>query len=339
MTTDFYLGCIGQGMVNPRAPRVFNLYDIIGVFLPGATLLFGILVLFPDPPVPSAIWEYLFYLIVAFSLGHIAQAYSSSAMGELKVFENTMDETRNVLVDDDEDDNDTGEGDEGSGDGEGNNKEESPDDQDDEDTGGEDDDSGLRERFSNSYWGHRILLFILYPLIGPVVWLWWSPNDDEVEELLHANLVWKNLRQTYDLDVGIDRYEDLQQMISSRVDDPRSPVRSYRFQAIRNFHRGMWVSAWFVWLFIVAYEIGAFIPLNGWPYRGLFCFGSVEICSPFIIESYPTVVIFSLLLAVLFVSWRLTVYYERVFIRYLITDYFVAIQNQDTGEVGSGNGG
>ena len=63
-------------MVNPRAPRVFNLYDIIGVFLPGATLLFGILVLFPDPPVPSAIWEYLFYLIVAFSLGHIAQAYS-----------------------------------------------------------------------------------------------------------------------------------------------------------------------------------------------------------------------------------------------------------------------
>lgn len=157
-----------------------------------------------------------------------------------------------------------------------------------------------------------------------------------MEELLHANRVWKNLQQTYAFDIGTDRYEELQQMISSQVDDPRSPVRSYRFQAIRNFHRGMWVTTWFIWLFIIVYEVGAAIsPLGGWPYRDLFCFGGVETCSPFLIEAHSSLVISVVLLLVLAVFWRLTVYYERVFIRYLITDYFVVLQNRDADD---GNG-
>jgi hypothetical protein len=315
-------------MVNPRAPRVFNLYDIIGVFFPGATLLFGVLLIFPTPPAPSAIWEYLFYLIVAFSLGHVTQAYASMAMGELKVFENTMDETRNVLEDDGDDD-------------EGDADEDDPDATDDQDgdddaPDNDDEDLGLGERISSYRSGHLFLLYCLYPLIGPFIWWKWSPNDDGVEELLHANRVWKNLQQTYAFDIGTDRYEELQQMISSQVDDPRSPVRSYRFQAIRNFHRGMWVATWFIWLFVIVYEVGAAIsPLGGWPYRNLFCFGGVEICSPFLIEAHSSLVISVVLLLVLAVFWRLTVYYERVFIRYLITDYFVVLQNRDADD---GNG-
>jgi hypothetical protein len=315
-------------MVNPRAPRVFNLYDIIGVFFPGATLLFGVLLIFPTPPAPSAIWEYLFYLIVAFSLGHVTQAYASMAMGELKVFENTMDETRNVLEDDGDDDE--GEGDEDDPD--------ATDDQDGDDNApdNDDEDLGLGERISSYRSGHLFLLYCLYPLIGPFIWWKWSPNDDGVEELLHANRVWKNLQQTYAFDIGTDRYEELQQMISSQVDDPRSPVRSYRFQAIRNFHRGMWVATWFIWLFVIVYEVGAAIsPLGGWPYQNLFCFGGVETCSPFLIEAHSSLVISVVLLLVLAVFWRLTVYYERVFIRYLITDYFVILQNRD---VDGGNG-
>lgn len=250
------------------------------------------------------------------------------AMGELKVFENTMDETRNVLEDDGEDDE--GEADE--------------DDQDaTDDQGGDDDapdeeerDPGLGERVSSCRSGQLFLLYCLYPLIGPFIWWKWSPNDDGVEELLHANRVWKNLQQTYAFDIGTDRYEELQQMISSQVDDPRSPVRSYRFQAIRNFHRGMWVATWFIWLFVIVYEVGAAIsPLDGWPYRDLFCFGGVETCSPFLIETHSSLVISVVLLLVLAVFWRLTVYYERVFIRYLITDYFVVLQNRDADD---GNG-
>jgi len=158
-----------------------------------------------------------------------------------------------------------------------------------------------------------------------------------VEELLHANRVWKNLQQTYAFDIGTDRYEELQQMISSQVDDPRSPVRSYRFQAIRNFHRGMWISTWFIWMSVIFYEIGSHVsPFGGWPYLDLFCFSDVETCLPFLIKSIPSSVSFVVLFAILIIFWGLTVYYERVFIRYLITDYFVVLQNQD---IDDSNGG
>lgn len=325
MRNDFYLPAIDSSMVSPRVPRVFNLYDIIGVFFPGASLLLGVLILFPNPPAPSAVWEYLFYLIMAFSLGHVTQAYASLAMGELKVFENTMDETRSILENNGEDDIDR--------DGE-----DEVDDPDATDNQGRDDAPGEGDknpvtdgRFSSRPW-HLFTLYFLYPLLGPFIWWRWSPDDDGVEELLHANRVWKNLQQTYAFDIGTNRYEELQQMISSQVDDPRSPVRSYRFQAVRNFHRGMWVSTWFIWMFVIVYELGSLIsPLGGWLYRGLFCFGNADTCSPLLIETYPSLVILAVLLVVLVIFWRLTVYYERIFVRYLITDYFVVLQNQDAG--------
>lgn len=332
VTNDFYPPHVDPGMINSRTPRVFNLYDIIGVFFPGATLLFGVLTLFPNPPTPSAVWEYLFYLIVAFSLGHVTQVYASLAMGELKVFENTMDETRSILEDggqESEDDDEDGTDEDY--------EEPASDEQSGNDAAGDESgNSGHRERISSYRPGHLIWLYFLYPLIAPFIWWRWSPDDDGAEELLHANRVWKNLQQTYAFDIGTDRYEELQQMISSQVDDPKSPVRSYRFQAIRNFHRGMWVSTWFIWMFVIVYEIGSAIsPLGQWPYRGLFCFGDVETCSPFLIEAYPSLVILAVLLAVLVIFWILTVYYERAFIRYLITDYFVVLQNQEA----DGNGG
>jgi hypothetical protein len=267
-------------------------------------------------------------LIVAFSLGHVIQAYSSLAMGELKVFENTMDETRNPLEGDGEENEDQ----------EGENPEDNGEDSLDEEENDveEENNPGLSERFSTNRSGHLLLLYVFYPVIGPFIWKLWSPNDDGVEELLHANRVWKNLQQTYAFDIGTDRYEELQQMISSQIDDPRSPVRSYRFQAIRNFHRGMWVSTWFIWMSVIFYEIGSRVsPFGGWPYRDLFCFSGVETCSPFLIEAIPSSVIFVILFAVLIIFWGLTVYYERVFIRYLITDYFVVLQNRDTDD---GNG-
>lgn len=311
-------------MVNPRTARVFNLYDIIGVFFPGATLLIGILILFPNPPTPSSVWEYTVYLIVAFSLGHVTQICASLAMGELKVFEYTMDETRSIL--EEGGDNNGIKTNETDVDSNSNNTDQSS-----RDSNENTENSVCKCNFKNKII-NKFLLYILYPILGPFIFWYWSPDDDETKELLHANRVWKNLQQKYAFDIGTNRYEELQQMISSQIDDPKSPSRSYRFQAIRNFHRGMWISMWLIWIFVAAYKILWF---DGLFYPPLFCFSDVGVCSPFLINEYPNLLIFVILLIALVAFWWLTVYFERIFIRYLITDYFVVIQNKDVDDENS----
>ena len=288
-------------MVRSAPPRVFNLYDIVGVLVPGITLLTGLLLLFPEPPAPSELWEYLLYGIVAFSLGYIVQFWASRAVGESKTFKNTLDEVRRPLV--------------------------VPSDSTTTRDADPQPDGQHTERTGNSWSRVRAGVgHLLYAFAGPVLWWFWSPTDRSVG-YLHTNRVWRHIRDTYNLDPGTDEYEELQQMIQSEVDDVRSPSRAYRFQAIRNFHRGMWVSLWAISVLLLGYcinerfigiEVGLihatgggapYVLLQDWWFLGVL----LLLCS------IPT-------------FWWLHVEYRRDFIRYLIIDYFVKLREKGEGE-------
>lgn len=224
-------------MVSTRTPRVFNLYDVLGVFFPGTTLVIGLLITIPNLPTPNSVVPYLGFIIIAFSFGHILQSYASLCVGDLKIFDETI---RNVQspVDSADDSDSDGEGTEET--------EEEIDEDDTNETESETD----TEQVEGSEQSNPLWLYLIYPLIGPVIWMLSSPNGGEIEELRNPNTVWKHLSDNYDFDPGSTRYEEMLQVISSRIDDPGSPTRSYRFQAIRNFQRGMWLMAWILFMIL-----------------------------------------------------------------------------------------
>lgn len=296
-------------MVSTKTPRVFNLYEIIGVFFPGTALLVGLFIIIPGLPTPNSIIPYLGFIIVSFSFGHILQSYASLSVGNLKVFDETI---RNVQSPIDSPDSSDDEGtDEGDTEGK---TDENDNDEAEPDTDTEEVDGSER---SNPFW-----LYLLYPLVGPIFWPLSSPNGGAIEELRNPNTVWKHLSENYEFDLGSTRYEEMLQLISSRIDDPRSPTRSYRFQAIRNFQRGMWLTAWILFVILFGTSLYCGIPSA--------CNGGEHLLAQSYLLSNLSVWL-SLVLGgiTVLVFWLLTVQYERLFVRFLINDYVVLINQND----------
>jgi len=290
-------------MVSARTPRVFNLYDVLGVFFPGTALLVGLLIILPGTPAPESVIWYLAFIIIAFSFGHLLQSIASLCTGDLKIFDETIRNVQSPIDsvdlsdDDDEDiDEDDGESDE------------------DVDKGdGESDEDADESKKSNRIW-----LYLLYSLIGPIVWPFRTPNGGGITEIRNPNRVWKHLSRNYDFDPGSTRYEEMLQVISSRIDDPGSPARSYRFQAIRNFHRGMWVTTWVLFVILIVTSIHYCI------------FAEEHLLAQSTLLSHVSPLLATLLGSIsVVVFWLLTVQYERLFIRFLITDYVVLITQND----------
>lgn len=301
-------------MPTARYLRGFTVFDVLGVFVPGVVTLTGLLLLRADPPAPSAAWEYLLFAIAAFSIGHLVQAYASKATGDRKTFENTLDDARRP-TDDSERSSTTGDeegastGDDGQADGD------SGEDGDAVDASDGDDEPGVVVRGATH----------LYPVLGPLVWPWWSPQDEPVGSPTLASYVLRDLRKTYSIRRGSSAYDEMLHMISSELDDVESPSRAYRFQAIRNFHRGMWISVWVVSLAIAL----------GWAFdasTGCVLFDA-RVCDPYLFGQQPllwqTVV---LLPGSMLAFWWLSVKYQREFVEYLIADYFVRLDTPADGE-------
>ena len=316
-------------MVRSAPPRIFNLYDVVGVLVPGITLLTGFLLLFAEPPAPSELWEYLLYGIVAFSLGYVVQFWASRAVGEPKTFENTIDDVRNPrdLSGDESVSRDADSETEESAERTDGDATEAGEEGDTENADDADDSGSERTPLSNrlNFPGRvkALLCYLGYAFVGPVLWWYWSPTDPSVGSRLHANQVWKDLWATYNIDRGTDDYEELQQMIQSEVDDVRSPSRAYRFQAIRNFHRGMWISLWIVSTCLLGYV------LNEW-------FVGIQISVihaaqpdvPYLLQQEWRFLAVLLLGLSLPVFWHLHVEFRREFVRYLIIDYFVKLKER-----------
>jgi hypothetical protein len=289
---------------------VFNLYDVLGVVIPGITLLGGLLLFLPEPPAPTTAWEYVLYGIVAFSFGHAVQVYASKAVGDPKTFERTMDAARDF--DEDQNSGDSGEDEKSSNGGE-------------EENGTDGRVECLCRRLNRVDGMWWFPTHVVYSLFGPLLWWCWSPDDD-ASDRLHTNRVWRTLRDTYKLDPGTDDYEGMKQMISSEIDDTDSPSRAYRFQAIRNFQRGMWVAVWIVFSLLVVYGVAELFswcllePDSGFP---------LLFRRPYVLAGFSTPLVLGVCGATLWGFWRLNVFFQREFVRYLVIDYFVLIRNRE----------
>lgn len=297
-------------MVTARTPRVFNLYDILGVFFPGTTIIIGFMIIVPGLPTLNSVVSYLGFIILAFSFGHILQAYASLSVGNLKIFDETI---RNVQSPMDStggrDDEETKE----------NNTEKETDKDDIDETGDETD----SEEIESSEQSCPIWLYIVYPFVGPIIWKHSSPNGGEISEIRDPNIVWKHLSANYDFDPGSTRYEQMLQVISSRIDDPQSPTRSYRFQAIRNFQRGMWLTVW------VLFVILALTSLFNWICQIKNGGGDHLLANSYLLSHLPVWLAVTLGGIAVLVFWLLTIKYERLFVRFLITDYVVLINQNE----------
>lgn len=292
-------------MVSARAPRVFNLYDVLGVFFPGTALLVGLFVIIPGLPSLGSVISYLAFIVIAFSLGHILQSYASLSVDNLKIFDETIRNVQSPIDSLDTSDDD-----------------EADDDDDEEETDEAETDTDTVDEVGSEQ-SNRFWLYFLHAFIGPVIGSISSPNGGEIKELRNPNRAWRHLHENYEFDLGSTRYEEMLQIISSRIDDPGSPTRSYRFQAIRNFQRGMWVTAWI--LFVILFGTSLL-----WGIRAV-C-GSAEehlLAQSHLLTHLPIwlALVFGGIIVLIF--WWLTIQYEKLFVRFLITDYVVLIAQND----------
>lgn len=317
-------------MVSTRTFRIFNLYDVLGVFFPGTALLVGAYVLLPGIPGPSSLIQYLGIIVSVFAIGHLLQSYSSFPTGDLKIFDATIQEVQNPsdlaqerTVDPDSELPDDVDGSIENSD-QATNDEAPSSDEDSEQAGenssdGDDEEDGFDPIKSSS----DLYLYLIYPFVGPVVGLFRTPNAGGIEDLRNPSRVWRTLNEDYQFEAGRDRYDEMQQVISSRIDDPASPARSYRFQAIRNFQRGMWLAVWI--LFSVLVGTTAITKVVQYSLRPMMH----PLAESYLFATLPLWIIGVAGIVGVLVFWWQTLQYERLFIRFLITDYVVLLNQND----------
>lgn len=276
--------------------RGLTTFDLLGNLVPGTVVLAAALASLPNPPTPTRPGGYLLFGVVAFSIGHFVQRYASAATGDRRSFDWTMDAARQQGRSPDADD-------------EGENADESGD------------PGSARNPVCEK------LSFGASALFDPLVWPVRSPRGTVLEERIIANLAWKHLLDSYDLPPGTDNHSVLFHLVSSELDDVATPSRALRFQAIRNFHRGMWTATWItlaLWSVVVSVDalVESGVPVLGAEYQqGLL----LDFWSP----GWHLVAV----LAVLGFRYLAEVY-EEEFIEHLFTDFVVATGDQSDGEAG-----
>lgn len=279
-------------------------FDLLGNFIPGVIIIVGMMMLFPSIPTPSSVGGYFLVGLAAFSLGHFVQHHASYATGDRQTFERTMDTVRGGQLDNEGDDAD-------------NNEIES--------------DENTQERSIGQLICDlvtRVLHHSFYAMTMPIFWWMLSSRGKALDDVILPNRVWKDLLETYDIDRGTSNYSVLFHMISSEIDDIGSPSRATRFQAIRNFHRGMWISIWY----LLSYIIMVLMFEKILTILGL-ASGKIIIKSDSFLYTIfkPWWLILPILITLLVGFWYLADNYEEEFIEYLFTDYVVGRKSkQDT---------
>ncbi|AZH26844.1 hypothetical protein [Haloplanus aerogenes] len=287
--------------------RGLTAYDLLGNLVPGTILLIMTMGFLPSPPIPESLGEYGLFTIIAFSLGSIIQEYASKAVGDRKHFDETIDTVEqlpNTIAgsEEDEEENET-----------------EPEEDEGEDEAEPEEDRRLRDKIKQVVW------WALHPVIGPLFG-WWRPKRGEkLEDSILANRIWQHLVDTYEIPFRTDSYGVLYHIMSSKVDDSRSPGRATRIQAIRNFHRGMWITAWYssvlliISIYLKRYFAGETIPPFGIEY--------VE--SAYFVYWTPLWHVVVISLISVFVFWYLFESAEEDYIEYLFVDYAVAVGDSE----------
>ncbi|USZ69550.1 hypothetical protein NGM10_07410 [Halorussus salilacus] len=285
--------------------RGLTAYDLLGNIVPGVIALVVTMGFLHSPPIPGNLGEYGLFTAIAFSVGAILQPYASKAVGRRENFDETMDSVEDLPSLQREDD--------GS---------ESTDDDDcEEDVNDGRDICELAWRMS-------------HPFVGPLCG-WWRPRrGEQLDDRILANRIWTHLVDTHEIPFRTESYSVLYHVMSSRVDDARSPSRATRIQAIRNFHRGMWLASWYSLVLVgIAIVVDTFL-IPGDPVAP---FG-VEYARPAYFDYWTPVWHLAVVaVAGVVVFWLLFESTEEDYIEYLFADYAVAIGSEgNTVSLGEG---
>jgi hypothetical protein len=283
--------------------RGLTAYDLLGNIVPGVVALVVTMGFLPSPPIPDTLGEYGLFTAIAFAVGAVLQPYASKAVGRRESFDETMDSVEELsslqyLEDSFENSND-----------------DDDDSSDDGQQADETDDRAVPE----------LVWRICHPFVGPLCG-WWRPRrGEELDDAILANRIWQYLVDTYEIPFRTKSYSVLYHVMSSKVDDVRSPSRATRMQAIRNFHRGMWLTSWYsLVLLLVAItvdaclQVGDSVPLFAVDYVRPAYFDYWTPIWHLVVVATIGVIVF----------WLLFESTEEDYVEYLFADFAVAIGSE-----------
>ena len=272
--------------------RGLTTFDLLGNLIPGLVVLLTFVGFLPSPPLPAGAGGYALFAVVAFSLGMFIQYHASFATGERRSFRLTMqgaERLQELTKSDSDSDSDDGE-------------------------------SDISSRIGSLFWGVTHAYFD--PLVSPCR----SEHGTMLDDVVLTNKIWDHLTETYDIPPNTKKMDVLYQLMSSIIDDVGSPSRAIRFQALRNFNRGMWVATWYLLVALVCAWAA-----DCWFTEGETIYTGVVYARPAYFQ-YWTPVWHLVLVAVVLVwaFWVLTESFEEDYIEYLFSDYAVAITKNGT---------
>lgn len=317
--------------------RVFgdlSVFDLLGNFVPGVILLGSFLLLFPANHVvrvASSPLAAVFVLgVIAFALGHLIQSYAALAVGQRETFRNSIllhqSLGRSPILDFDENptvhprlytvysylhpnepeewdlsDNLSTEyqsADRGS----------SVDDQ-----IPSSDPITERSKRAPARFYRAIIEAIAMVRIK---------RDRPLSDVTIAGKAWTVCRVKYDLDSTYSEYGDLLHLMSSDIESHTASSRAFRFQALRNFHRGMWIACYFSFILMILAGIGQAFPWIATLFSTVF---GIETWQPAVFDFWVPIWMIGLSYALFtYLFWELKEDYEEEFVEYLLTDFLVA---------------
>lgn len=280
-----------------RYIRGLNSYDLLGNLIPGIVALVVTLGVFTTPPIPDSIEEYALFAIIAYLVGNLIQSVASFAVGNRKHFDRTMSDaemrTKSELAETEVE----------SG------SDETPD-------------GGKQLQENNGDWlGWKIS----HPYIWPFVAWFRPPRGKKLDDAILVNRIWEYLIDTHEIPFRTTSYGVLYHVMSSRVDNIRSPSRAVRMQALRNLNRGMWITSWYASLLLVSVLVVDRRLDSGEPIRIL----GIEYEQPLFFEYWvPVWMLVLVSIAGVAFFWILAESIEEDYIEYLFADYVVAVASE-----------
>lgn len=270
--------------------RGLTAFDLLGNLVPGTILLTFIVAFLPDPPIPESLGSFALFSVLAFSVGSIVQAHASKAVGDRVNFKRTMISAEDLP-------NLSGDGTKSSGE---------------------------PGNCTGSFCSFAISN--LHAIFGPVIWPIFPARGKKLDDAILVNRIWSHLVDEYDIPYNTESFDVMYRIMCSKVDDIRSPGRATRIQAIRNFHRGMWVTSWHVSLLL-----GLSILLNGHYATNDSILLGIQYSEPGLFSYWtPLWQVFPLSLVSVLIFWYLFERSEEDYIEYLFTDYAVSITSRGT---------
>lgn len=320
--------------------RVFgdlSVFDLLGNFVPGVVVLSTVTLLLPPDRVAqlssSPLVAAFFLGVVSFALGHLVQSYAAQAVGNRETFRNSIlinqslaqaevlnfedRPTEHPLLyqpyewfhpDEPE-------------------ESELPTGVDEDDT-----DSVADVPASQTIVGRlgRIPARC-YRSVVEAIGMVRIKRDRPLDDVTLAGKTWRICRKKYDLDRHYHQYGDLLHLLSSEIETTARSSRALRFQALRNFHRGMWIASYFSVLLLGAVAVARTFPER---VTSIVELVGLTVWKPVVVELWTPIWLLCLgYTAILYLFWELKEDFEEEFVEYLLTD-FVAIHTEIAEENG-----